>query len=605
MSSPQITTIHLAPSSPNPAHYRTPSGSSLVQNGGMYPEQNHQQYEYPPQNHYESPLPSPQMMPQGGSSRSNSPLNSHGFNSPGLSSPTLQPPQRPLSGGRRLVRPASSRSSMSSLDYHANNIHFAGGPPPSVHEYNSHSRRPSSTLSLNETASQYASASMFDLNQSYLTPHFGANASSSLMPRIKTIELYRQNAKKSNDPLIQFQFAQYMLQTALLSGTSNNSNTPISMRPHSTTSSGSSSSTPSDANLSLFVPDQNSFSQPRASFDSKTMSKGKKGQLSPADQEKKIKADLLKEAISHLRKLSDKGFADAQYLLGDAYASGALGKPDFKESFTLFQLAAKHGHAEAAYRAALCLEEGWGTSKDIRRAIQFLRSAATKNQPGAMFRLGMACFHGRMGFANNSKIKQEGIKWLTRAAESANEIYPQGPYELAKIYEEGYKDIVFKDLQYTVQLYVRSADLHFAPAAAKLGAAYEYGSLGCPQDAPLSIHYYTIAAMAGDPNSMLAMCAWYMVGADPVLPRNEEEAYEWALRAAQRGLGKAQYAVGYFLENGIGCERDILESTKWYRQAAERGDERAAERLQKNRDVINGRAKMKKPNKDNKDCVIC
>lgn len=617
VSSPQITTINLAPPSPS-GHYRSASGNSVgpgrtpspysIDSNDAYHQEEYQQKDQPQD--YQSghqnatyDLPSPQIPP---GSRSGSPSQS------------VQMPVRPTSAARRLVRPASSRSSMSSMDYHS----MVAGTVPPMSEY-THSRRPSSaSLSLNETASQFASASMFDLNQSYLTPHLGNN-SSSLMPRIKTIELYRKNAKKSNDPLIQFQFAQYMLQTALLSGTSSNRNIHNNyssvLQPHSTTSSASSSSTPSgEANLSLFGPDSNGSSK-SLPFDAKVANnnnannnannnnnkKKKKGQLSAADKERKIKADLLKEAISHLRKLADKGFPDAQYLLGDAYGSGALGKPDLNESFTLFQLAAKHGHAEAAYRAALCLEEGWGTSKDVRRAVRFLRTAASKNQPGAMLRLGMACFYGRLGFQNTSKVKQQGIRWLTRAAEAASEIYPQGPYELAKIYEEGYKDIVFKDLQYTVQLYVKSADLHYAPAAAKLGNAYEYGSLGCPQDAALSIHYYTIAAMAGDPHSMLAMCAWYMVGADPVLPRNEEEAYEWALRAAQRNLAKAQFAVGYFLENGIGTERDILESTKWYREAAKRGEERAVERLQKNRDLLNGRAKDRKPSKDGKDCVIC
>lgn len=169
-----------------------------------------------------------------------------------------------------------------------------------------------------------------------------------------------------------------------------------------------------------------------------------------------------------------------------------------------------------------------------------------------MLRLGVAQFYGKLGLhvgastSNKVKTQQDGIKWLTRAADAANEIFPQGPYELAKIYEDGYRDLVFKDLQYAVQLYVKSADLNYVPAASKLGHAYEYGELGCPQDAALSIHYYTIAALGGDPKAMLAMCAWYMVGAEPMLPRNAEEAYEWATRAAERGLAKAQYATGYF-----------------------------------------------------------
>lgn len=45
------------------------------------------------------------------------------------------------------------------------------------------------------------------------------------------------------------------------------------------------------------------------------------------------------------------------------------------------------------------------------------------------------------------------------------------------------------------------------------------------------------------------------------------------------GLPKAEYAVGYFTEMGIGCRRDALESNRWYVKSAESGDERAKLRL--------------------------
>ena len=100
------------------------------------------------------------------------------------------------------------------------------------------------------------------------------------------------------------------------------------------------------------------------------------------------------------------------------------------------------------------------------------------------------------------------MKWLTRATESANE-HIRGTIELARIYEVGYKDLVFKDMKYAVELYVKSADLGYVTARSAAGPLVnEDGEMGCPQDAALSIHYYTIAALGGDPTSMLAMCAW-------------------------------------------------------------------------------------------------
>jgi TPR repeat protein len=85
------------------------------------------------------------------------------------------------------------------------------------------------------------------------------------------------------------------------------------------------------------------------------------------------------------------------------------------------------------------------------------------------------------------------------------------------------------------------------------------------------------------------------------------------------GLVKAQYAVGYFLETGIGCRKDILEANVWYVRAADAGDERARQRLAVIQATISGRGqdgsssrgrKSKKggaegpTDKDDKDCIV-
>jgi TPR repeat protein len=58
------------------------------------------------------------------------------------------------------------------------------------------------------------------------------------------------------------------------------------------------------------------------------------------------------------------------------------------------------------------------------------------------------------------------------------------------------------------------------------------------------------------------------------------------------GLTKAEYAVGYFTEMGIGCRRDPLEANVWYVKAAEAGDERAKHRLAAIRAAASGGTPM-------------
>lgn len=82
------------------------------------------------------------------------------------------------------------------------------------------------------------------------------------------------------------------------------------------------------------------------------------------------------------------------------------------------------------------------------------------------------------------------------------------------------------------------------------------------------------------------------------------------------GYVKAQYAVGYFTEMGIGCRRDILEANVWYVKAADAGDDRAKQRLAAIRAAISGgtpmdvapprNAKVRKSGgeNDSKECIV-
>ncbi|TGO06999.1 hypothetical protein BTUL_0354g00050 [Botrytis tulipae] len=414
------------------------------------------------------------------------------------------------------------------------------------------------------------------LDNSQLRTVVGSNA--SLLSAQKTLEMYRQNAKKSSSSEIQYSFAIFLIQAAQEAGLNVEEDTPRKASP-------------------------------------------KPGRNSPyIESEPPTPQNLLREAKSILQKLADRGYPFAQYYLADGFSSGLFnkGKPDHHTAFSLFVSASKHGHAESGYRAALCYEFGWGCRADAAKAVQFYRAAAAKNHPGAMTRLGRACLSGDLGFDRY----KEGLKWLKRATESADAQYNSAPYHLGVLYENGYGEDLFKDEAYAAELFTQAAELGNADASFKLGQAYEHGKLSCPRDPALSVHFYNGAAEAGNPEAMMALCAWYLIGAEPVLEKDENEAYEWARRAADMGLLKAEYAVGYFTEMGIGCRRDPLEANVWYVKAAESGDERAKHRLAKIRAAASGgtpmevapprnAAKIKKsastvdkPGKDEKECVI-
>ena len=116
-----------------------------------------------------------------------------------------------------------------------------------------------------------------------------------------------------------------------------------------------------------------------------------------------------------------------------------------------------------------------------------LRKAAVALHPGAMYRLGTAELNGSLSLTKQPK---EGVKWLKRSAEHATEEFPHALHELALLHERGIENVVFVDFDYAAELLAQAAELGYAPSAFKLGECYEYGKMGCPADASLSIHYY-------------------------------------------------------------------------------------------------------------------
>ncbi|KAF5122021.1 Protein SKT5 [Metarhizium brunneum] len=471
-----------------------------------------------------------------------------------------------------LPRPQSSYSTLSDYSPRGRSPNLLPGGshmrPPSVQSRKSPDARPSSYAELLKVPYPQQAPPSFSLDNSDLRTVIGNNA--SLLSTQKTLDMYRQNVKKTTSASTQYSFAVFLISTAQEQGV-DVSNPKVKKTPQ----------------------------QPLRDLDSPIV----EGSVTNP-------YDLVREARQILQRLANGGYPFAQYYLADGYASGLFskGKEDYNSAFPLFVLAAKHGHAESAYRTALCYEFGWGCRKDPVKAVQFLRTAASKRHPGAMTRLGKACLSGDLG----EKRYREGIKWLKLAAEAADSQYNAAPYQLGCLYETGYGDDIFADASYAAELFTQAADLGHPEANYRMGDAYEHGRLNCPRDPALSVHFYTGAAERGHSAAMMGLCAWYMVGAPPILEKDPEEAYEWARRSAELGFVKAQYAVGYFTEMGIGCRRDILEANVWYVKAASSGDERAKQRIAVIEAAVSGGGtpmdvappRDKKSGKDDKDCVI-
>jgi hypothetical protein len=155
------------------------------------------------------------------------------------------------------------------------------------------------------------------------------------------------------------------------------------------------------------------------------------GRADPKTKNKNREKYIL-EAYKIVKKLVSGHSTDATFYLADCYSCGLLGlEADAKEAFVLYQTAAKAGHAQSAYRVAVCYEmgqeEGGGTKRDANKAVQWYQRAATLGDTPAMYKLGVIQLKGLLGQPRNPK---EALKWLKRAAEQANEENPHALHEL-------------------------------------------------------------------------------------------------------------------------------------------------------------------------------
>ncbi|KAH9884028.1 hypothetical protein F4778DRAFT_774858 [Xylariomycetidae sp. FL2044] len=289
------------------------------------------------------------------------------------------------------------------------------------------------------------------------------------------------------------------------------------------------------------------------------------------------------DAHKILKKLVSAQNPDAMFFMADCSGRGALGHaPDNKEAFVLYQSAAKLGHAAAAYRTAVCCEigndDGGGTRKDPLKAIQWYKRAATLGDTPAMYKVGMILLKGLLGQPRNPR---EAVGWLKRAAERADAENPHALHELGLLYESAQpNDAILRDEAYAYQLFEQAAQLGYKFSQYRLGAAYEYGLMGCPVDARLSIMWYSRAATQEEHQSEMSLSGWYLTGSDGVLQQSDTEAYLWARKAAQAGLAKAEYAMGYYTEVGIGVAANLEDAKRWYWRAAAQDFPKARDRLE-------------------------
>ncbi|OQA34252.1 MAG: Localization factor PodJL [Betaproteobacteria bacterium ADurb.Bin341] len=142
------------------------------------------------------------------------------------------------------------------------------------------------------------------------------------------------------------------------------------------------------------------------------------------------KAESDTEVAIRVRKDAESGNVEAQYVLGDLYASGRGVPQNYKESSTWYRKAAEQGNARAQYKLGLMYANGRGVPKDDEEAASWFLKSSKYSGTYSLFRLGEM-------YADGQEVPKNDIlavAWYRKAAAWG---LPDAQYKLGIMYEYG------------------------------------------------------------------------------------------------------------------------------------------------------------------------
>jgi TPR repeat protein len=274
--------------------------------------------------------------------------------------------------------------------------------------------------------------------------------------------------------------------------------------------------------------------------------------------------------------------------------------PQYVRAYKLAELAAKSGNALGQSVAAYLLYNGLGVERDAEQARVWAESGAAQGEPFSYGTLVEIYLRGEGVPAD----KARALKYLEQL-EGVDASWADR--QLGYIYRDGMGDLP-PDPEKSVQYFVRAAERGDRKAAGEVGRNL-YESIGTGGNFSEAFRWLTHAADKGDGTATLYLSRLYFAGvpqlgiapsrdkgwfylnqADKkgviaakadlarlffegkVVTRNDKEAFRYAEAGARAGHARSQAWLGFFLQGGIGTDKDEERAVSWLEKAAAQGD---------------------------------
>lgn len=269
-----------------------------------------------------------------------------------------------------------------------------------------------------------------------------------------------------------------------------------------------------------------------------------------------------KQAFKYINKAVELGDKTAINILGTFYEKGLGVKQDYNKAFDCYFKAYENG-VEASYiNVGACFQYGCGVEKNLREAAKFYMMGANCGNKYCLNALGMC-------YKNGSGVEKDLSKSLELFLEAAYAGNYAAAFNVGLAYDEGY-GVEVNRLE-AHKWFLISANEGFGKAMFSLGVYEELGFLG-EIDNQKALSWYKKAAENDDydiAQYVLGNCRCYGLIGSYV---DKLEAFEWYLKAAQKGHATAQNNVACEYYKGYLVEQDIKEALYWFEKSVEQND---------------------------------
>ena len=254
-------------------------------------------------------------------------------------------------------------------------------------------------------------------------------------------------------------------------------------------------------------------------------------------------------AAQYFYESAKKGSADSQVMYGYCCGNGLGVTKNFTEAFNWYYKAAEGGHKVGQFNLGILYEFGNGVTQNYNEAAKWYRKSAEQGYAHAQCSLGY-CYEKGNGVSQNDA---QAYYWYKKAAEQG---FDRAQYNLGQCYRVARG--TSKDITEAIKWYLKSAD------QGNEGAKTRLSELGIT---PITIASSLTSDQLNDK------------GVEYHNNKNYSAAFQYYLKAIEKGNMYSQYNLGLLFQYGLGVTADSAEAVKWYRKSANQGYEEAKKKL--------------------------